>query len=130
MGPSTEPMELWCPGSCEERKEVSEGPDSLLRRAYLWRGFVWNPLLTQDPQKQPQAESSQAVSRVGQAQGLRGWDSACPIFLQGRARPFLCAGHQNPTPPPCHPAGEIHLSIYPKRTSFPVSPTPPLLKDF
>ena len=53
MGPGTEPMELWCPGSCEERKEASEGPGSLLRREYQWRGFVWDPLLTQDPQKQP-----------------------------------------------------------------------------
>ena len=42
----------------------------------------------------------------------RHWDSACPISLQGRAGPFPCTGHQNPTPPHMSPHWRSP-SVYP-----------------
>lgn len=53
-------------------------------------------------------KASQAISRVGQAQA-RGWDSACPISLQGRAGPLSLRWSPEPhSSSHVTPTGEVH----------------------
>lgn len=116
---------------CEEGKEGSEGPGSLLRRECQWRGFVWDPL--------PHPGSTEAVTGRKPLRPSPGWVRPKGSGL-GQCLPHLLAGQGwalslrwSPEPHSSShvtPTGEVHPFTHPKRASFPASPAPPLLKDF
>lgn len=88
--------------SVEEGKEgVRAQGRSLPRRECQWRGFVWDPLLTQDPQKQSQAESPLRPFQGGSGPRPGALGAARPISLQGQGLGSFPALH-NGTPPSSH----------------------------